>query len=68
MKRTGVLSPFRRASRTISNMEVMVTPFLRAFRFDFWMVGPSAIGSVNGRPNSIISTTFIRIVDSKDGS
>jgi hypothetical protein len=32
-----------------------VTPFLRAMVLDFWMVGPSAMGSVKGRPSSIMS-------------
>jgi hypothetical protein len=42
----------------MSNIDVTVTPFSRAFRFDFWMVGPSAMGSVKGRPSSIISIQF----------
>lgn len=30
-------------------------PFFRAMVLDFWMVGPSAMGSVKGRPSSIMS-------------
>ena len=32
-----------------------VTPFLRAILLDFCIVGPSAIGSVKGRPSSMTS-------------
>lgn len=30
-------------------------PFFKAMVLDFWMVGPSAMGSVKGRPSSIKS-------------
>jgi hypothetical protein len=55
MKRTGIFRPRLRACRTVSRVEVTVTPFFRAMVFDFWMVGPSAIGSVKGRPSSMMS-------------
>lgn len=55
MNSTGAFRPFLRASLTISSVEVTVTPFFKACVFAFWMVGPSAIGSVNGRPNSMRS-------------
>jgi hypothetical protein len=57
MKRTGTLRPRFRASRTVCRVEVTVTPFLRATLLDFCIVGPSAIGSVKGRPSSITSAT-----------
>ena len=56
MNKTGNLSPFFLASRTISKVDVTVTPFFRACVFAFCMVGPSAMGSVNGSPSSMIST------------
>ena len=56
MNKIGTLSPFLLASRTISKVDVTVTPFFRACVFAFCMVGPSAMGSVNGKPSSIRST------------
>lgn len=35
MNSTGAFSPFLRADLTISNIEVIVTPFWRAFKLDF---------------------------------
>jgi hypothetical protein len=35
-----------------------VTPFLRATLLDFCIVGPSAIGSVKGRPSSMTSVGY----------
>lgn len=32
-----------------------MTPFARATLLECWIVGPSAMGSVKGRPSSIIS-------------
>lgn len=56
MNRTGIFSPFFLASRTTSKVEVTVTPFFKALVFAFCIVGPSAIGSVNGSPSSMRST------------
>ena len=40
----------------MSRVDVTVTPFFKACVFAFCIVGPSAIGSVNGRPSSMRST------------
>ena len=49
------MRPFERASRIIWSVDWMVTPLRRAWVFEVWMVGPSAMGSVKGTPTSITS-------------
>jgi hypothetical protein len=55
MKTTGTVRPFFLALRTCSRVFVILAPFERAMVFDFWMVGPSAMGSVKARPHSMTS-------------
>src|ERR1035437_799501 len=44
-----------RTVRTVSRMPVRVVPAARARSEESWMVGPSAMGSENGTPSSMIS-------------
>lgn len=55
MNSTGALRPFDLAVLTVSKVEVTVTPFFKAWVLAFCIVGPSAMGSVKGRPSSIRS-------------
>ena len=55
MNSTGTLRPFRLASRTVSREDSTVLPLLSACVLAFWIVGPSAMGSVKGRPSSMTS-------------
>ena len=55
MNSTGALKPRRLAFRTVSSVDSTVMPFFSACVFDFCIVGPSAIGSVKGRPSSMRS-------------
>lgn len=55
MNMTGARNPLLLALRTVSRVDSTVMPFFNACVFDFCIVGPSAMGSVNGRPSSMRS-------------
>src|SRR6478609_1853178 len=55
MSTSGVASSLPRKARTSSSVFFKVCPALRARWDDIWIAGPSAIGSVNGMPNSMTS-------------
>ena len=51
----GVSLSLRLKDETISKVFSTENPDLIPLRLDFWIVGPSAIGSEKGNPTSIIS-------------
>ena len=55
MNSTGARSPFLLAFLTVSSVDSTVTPFFNACVLAFCIVGPSAIGSVKGKPSSMRS-------------
>ena len=57
MRITGAVSPLARAAFVRARQSVSETgaPPASATSFVFWIVAPSASGSVNGTPSSIIS-------------
>ena len=55
MKISGSVTPDFRNSRATSIAVSEATPCSRARWLDFWMVGPSASGSLNGTPSSTTS-------------
>lgn len=62
MNSTGAFKPFLLALLTISRVDVTVMPFFNACVFAFCIVGPSAIGSVKGRPSSMRSIPFCELL------
>src|SRR4051794_39560118 len=55
MSTIGVALSDLRKARTIASVFFIVCPALSARCDDAWIAGPSAIGSVNGMPSSIMS-------------
>ena len=47
MNKTGAFKPFLRASRTISSVDVTVTPFLRAFYINCKQLSLTSIGKLS---------------------
>jgi len=51
----GVVSSSARKALTMASVLAMVCPDFRARCDDAWMAGPSAMGSENGMPSSMMS-------------
>src|SRR5664279_5174838 len=63
MRTSGVFVFCRRNARTAASTCVMPTPRARARSLAFWITGPSAMGSLNGTPSSMMSAPAAAIAN-----